>query len=236
MSVSISTTLRLPSTLRKAAKLLGRLSFAVPRLSQSQSRSCRLHCPCLPSACSPLAAPAPPDGLVGVPHWLSPRTPCHCSPVLLPPTGLLTPTPRTTPLLTQYCFLSHLAAPPSLLPLLSVMGTLPVTSLGDTGLPGPLYLNIILVAPTSYKTFSQFVVSPLPTTVPWSLITGGSPYGILPLVLWLPDVTAPPPSILFGFSPHLPHPVLPHHMPSSLLHLPPLCTIALATESRLEGG
>jgi hypothetical protein len=47
--------------------------------------------------------------------------------------------------------------------------TLPVTSVGDSVLPGPFYLNDILVAPTSLIISFLFVGSPLTTLVPLSL-------------------------------------------------------------------
>jgi hypothetical protein len=76
--------------------------------------------------------------------------------------------------------------------------TLPVTSVGDTVLSIHFYLNNILVAPnmaTSSKTFSQSIASPLITIVRWTSIRGGSPYSILPLMLWSLDATAPTPDI-----------------------------------------
>jgi hypothetical protein len=108
--------------------------------------------------------------------------------------------------------------------------TLSITSVGDTVLPNPFCTSTTsLLPPTSYIIFSRFVDLPLPTTVPWSLIFRGSPYRILPLVLWSPAVTTPTPSILFAFLPHLPHPVLPHPTHSLSLPLPPLCTVVSAT-------
>jgi hypothetical protein len=59
--------------------------------------------------------------------------------------------------------------------------TLPATSVGDMVLTGPQYLNIP-VAPTSYRSFSRIIASPLTTTVLLSSIPEGSPYNTLPLV------------------------------------------------------
>jgi hypothetical protein len=89
--------------------------------------------------------------------------------------------------------------------------------------------SITSCCPQYHIDSSQFVASPLTTIVPSSLIRGGSPYGILLLVSWLPDVTVLDPYIIFGSLPHLPHPVLPHPMLSQPLPIPPRGTIGLAT-------
>jgi hypothetical protein len=88
-----------------------------------------------------------------------------------------------------------------------------------------------LLPPTSSRTFSRSVAPPLITTVLWSSIPGGSPYGILPLVLWLLDAIAPASYIPFAFPPYFPLPMLPHSMPSPPLPLPPLGTVVLTTSA-----
>jgi hypothetical protein len=46
---------------------------------------------------------------------------------------------------------------------------LPVTSVGDSALPGPFYLNNVLVTLILFKIFYLFIILPLTIDVPWSL-------------------------------------------------------------------
>jgi hypothetical protein len=46
---------------------------------------------------------------------------------------------------------------------------LPVTSVGDSAVPGPFYLNNVLVTLILFKIFYLFVILPLTIGVPWSL-------------------------------------------------------------------
>jgi hypothetical protein len=167
-------------------------------------RTCLLPNPCLSLACSPLPAPAPlPVALWGCPRWHSP-SPYHRRP-LLPLIELLTLAPHTTPFLTPELFLHphpHSPTFPSTL-IVDNGSTLPVTSVGNTVLRGPLYLNIIVAS----NIIQNLIL--VTTIVLWSSISTILPYETLPLVLFSLDSIALAPYILFSFSPHLPHLMLP---------------------------
>ena len=88
-----------------------------------------------------------------------------------------------------------------------------------------------MLPPTSSRTPSRSVASPLTNVALWSLIPRGSPYGILPLVLLLLATTVPAPYTPFASPPNLLSPMLSN--PTLLPPLPqlPLGTVVLATQA-----
>jgi hypothetical protein len=178
----------------------------------------------------------PSSGSVGCLLWLS-HTPCLRNPPLLPTTGLLTPTPRTTPLLTPILFLYPSPTTPLSSAASIIVGngsTMLVTSVGDTILPSPLYLNNIHVAPNIIHNLLSVRRFTTDNHCFMEFDSWGFTIRHLTTCVVVARCDSSGPLYSIGFPSHLPHLVLPHPTPSPPLPLSLLGTVVLATPTMMS--
>jgi hypothetical protein len=106
---------------------------------------------------------------------------------------------------------------------------MPVTSLSDTDLPVPFYLNNILVAPNIIQNLLSVHRFTTDNHCSMEFDSWGLTIRHLTTCVVVTRCNNSSPLYLFAFLPHLLHLVLPHLTPSPLLPLPPLGTVVLVT-------